>query len=1194
MQMQQMLQLQQQYPVAASQQQWQPQQQQIMHGAQQQQQQIVVSSSQYQQRQLQPQQQQIMPVSNQINGVHELQYQQLYYRQQQQQLLMDGNAYPASQIGTQLQFFTNQQQQIDQKQVKSQILFICLEARQWQGIVCDQYDGSFMYVRPGVNPISPDLEEGIDVVHSKFIYGGDNSRTISECYNGLFIFHVLGTELGRRYLRHSYSSSIGTDLKHDEQMLQQRTNHSAVLQELKQLIAEQEKNEHNKTDEPQQEGERRYELDAMQEMEKAESALEQSKQDLLDQQQLHEQQLTNLSDLERQKHQLDKPVHEIFTRLSEEMLSEETMANYYIDQAADDALSHLMSSLSVGGEDALKVISVMFSKATKCQRTHVSGSINDVQSKKRDVLVEKAKVEEECVRLTAEAEAKKERYKSIVEAKEKCGKVVQAIKATQDRLAAEAKAKAERERLARQLVHQRQGSSKRRKTSLIAKASASYWKEQQQQPKPTIIQQQVPQNEKTRQQQASELLSGINPSNAKQIRQKINELFSKKSDGTRCCDDVHRSQWKSFESRHKDDAQYHLLGTSQHKPRVAIGICDIEQEKQRHLKRMIARATNENTQQTGGRSYGAAYVNPHQQPALHPAIETDTISCGKEDIGHIIGNQVSTINDLQHRSSTNIQISRSSTNIQIDQQNYQVSITGPRQGIELAKAMKEQQQQPKPTIQQQVPQNEKTRQMLQQLPPSLRLPTYLHDLHTNLAKYNYNENTTIAAKIDSFKNSIHNSISALELSTGDLESFVKLVQLDGMDNPRSAQLLNKINTDDELKTEMYNNVERYGLSPFLDNSKSTKEIQKILVSGIVKGDSASSITKAIRDGNEKHNWAAPKFSSRPILDNPSTHSDPLAPIVATLARGSRDTKNCLTSQITKCFTTPHFLARIGVLPPNTQILLQAFGAYNIDRDEVYTARAISSFISFLLKTNRDRLVYLSVNEILRLGLPPEHIVPLVLVFINIHPNIKLLSAGELCMPFLDVVSRNFVRSLSEKLINDIFGGPRHPGLGLVGMPISEQKYTLDSKIIINGTTTTIKTYALSLLHDWRGSYRGSGIESLPIPSQIKEGISRGSSHPKAKTISIKVKELVDKLTTNYFKDNYSTLEQQVVNVDEVIDNEIIAAELPISIGKKKYVIIYLRDSKKDSKLDTIFELAASQFTICYASCTGIEVLVKWA
>ena len=460
-------QFQQQYPVA-SQQEWHPQQQQIMHGAQH----VVSSSQQYQQRQLQPQQQQIMRTSNQINGVHELQYQQLYYRQQQQQLLMDGGGYPASQIGTQLQFFTNQQQQIDQKQVKSQILFICLETRQWQRIVCDQYDGSFMYVRPGADPISPDLTEGIDVVHSQFIYGGDNSSTISECYNGLFIYHVLGTELGRRYLRHNYSSSIGTDLKqrqHDEQILQQRTNHTAVLQELKQIIAEQKKNEHNKTDEPQQDRDsdttsnsakrqrleqqpqqqedeslstaeqRRHEINAMQEVEKARSALEQSQQKLLEQKQLHEQQLANLSDLKQQKQQLDKPVHEIFAGISmETSQAMDDSNNDKINQVANDTLSHLMSSISIGGEDVLKVISVMFSKATKCQRTHVSGSIKDVQSKERDVLVEKAKAEEKYVRLTAEAKAKKERYKSIVKAKEECGKVVQAIKATQDRLAAEA------------------------------------------------------------------------------------------------------------------------------------------------------------------------------------------------------------------------------------------------------------------------------------------------------------------------------------------------------------------------------------------------------------------------------------------------------------------------------------------------------------------------------------------------------------------------------------------------------------------------------------------------------------------------------------------------------------------------------------------------------------------------------------
>ena len=75
---------------------------------------------------------------------------------------------------------------------------------------------------------------------------------------------------------------------------------------------------------------------------------------------------------------------------------------------------------------------------------------------------------------------------------------------------------------------------------------------------------------------------------------------------------------------------------------------------------------------------GRGYVNPYQQPQPQPIIEMETISCAKEDIGHIIGKKGVTINDLQRRSSCNIQI---------DQQNYQVSITGPRQGIELAKQM---------------------------------------------------------------------------------------------------------------------------------------------------------------------------------------------------------------------------------------------------------------------------------------------------------------------------------------------------------------------------------------------------------------------------------------------------------------------------------------------------------------------------
>mmetsp|Transcript_13492 Transcript_13492/g.25813 ORF Transcript_13492/g.25813 Transcript_13492/m.25813 type:complete len:547 (+) Transcript_13492:127-1767(+) len=65
--------------------------------------------------------------------------------------------------------------------------------------------------------------------------------------------------------------------------------------------------------------------------------------------------------------------------------------------------------------------------------------------------------------------------------------------------------------------------------------------------------------------------------------------------------------------------------------------------------------------------------------ASPPAImETDGFPCDKTDIGYIIGRKGATINDLQRRSNCSIQI---------DQQDCQVIITGPRQGIQMAKRM---------------------------------------------------------------------------------------------------------------------------------------------------------------------------------------------------------------------------------------------------------------------------------------------------------------------------------------------------------------------------------------------------------------------------------------------------------------------------------------------------------------------------
>jgi predicted RNA-binding protein YlqC (UPF0109 family) len=74
--------------------------------------------------------------------------------------------------------------------------------------------------------------------------------------------------------------------------------------------------------------------------------------------------------------------------------------------------------------------------------------------------------------------------------------------------------------------------------------------------------------------------------------------------------------------------------------------------------------------------------HPHRSffpvPTVRPAIETDTISCDRSHLGHIIGKRGSTIAQLQLQSSCNIQI---------DQANCIVYVTGPRHGIELTRRM---------------------------------------------------------------------------------------------------------------------------------------------------------------------------------------------------------------------------------------------------------------------------------------------------------------------------------------------------------------------------------------------------------------------------------------------------------------------------------------------------------------------------
>jgi len=498
------------------------------------------------------------------------------------------------------------------------------------------------------------------------------------------------------------------------------------------------------------------------------------------------------------------------------------------------------------------------------------------------------------------------------------------------------------------------------------------------------------------------------------------------------------------------------------------------------------------------------------------------------------------------------------------------------------------------------------------LSDSSKLTIYLHNQHTILSKYSKTpQNTAITEKstksLEAFKD-IPNCINALGLSTDVLESLDKVMKLEVIDEARSGSLFDAFQTQygtgakkinnlilPELKAESYNNVQRCKLSPFWDKSDCTINVRAILIGGLNNGDSASSITKSIRDGNEKHNWAAPKFSSRPILEEQSNENDTLAPIVGILARGSSGTGNNLTSQVVKCFTTSYLLVKTGILPSHTEISEQVFAAFDTDRDEVYDAQAVSSFISFLLKTPQKRLVYLSVNEILRVGLPPKDAVTLVLIFINIHPNIKLLSTSELGMPFLGVVLRNYEFYEGERLINQVFGGgAKLPGVKLVGYPDSELAYKLDAEITIdseyqvvtNGSNkTTIKKFAESLLKHLRDIEKQN-----KTVIQIEDGIKSGLSHPKAGSIGGNVCVIVDEVSTYHVTKDNLPLDQQPTNIDKVMDEKI-AAKLPINIGKKKYVIIYLRNTNIDQS-DSIFKLAADQFTICYAAGVARKLINK--
>ena len=72
------------------------------------------------------------------------------------------------------------------------------------------------------------------------------------------------------------------------------------------------------------------------------------------------------------------------------------------------------------------------------------------------------------------------------------------------------------------------------------------------------------------------------------------------------------------------------------------------------------------------------FPNPLLLPATSTMIETEIIPCARENIGHVIGRRGVTVNDLQWRSGCNIQL---------DRRGCKISISGSRQGIELAKNM---------------------------------------------------------------------------------------------------------------------------------------------------------------------------------------------------------------------------------------------------------------------------------------------------------------------------------------------------------------------------------------------------------------------------------------------------------------------------------------------------------------------------
>ena len=194
---------------------------------------------------------------------------------------------------------------------------------------------------------------------------------------------------------------------------------------------------------------------AEQAMKDAISTRDQVKQRMELQQLLHNQQLETVSGLEQQKERYGTSDTDIFARLSEDIDQAMDDNDGNIDQAADDNINHLMTGLSINEDNsnqredyAIKVAYTSLIKMVKRRRDRISSSIEKEQTEAQKILTEKNDAEAEYDRLTAETEAKEERYKIAVKAKEEHDQVIE-----QTRLAA---IEQERQLLQRRVQQRRQ------------------------------------------------------------------------------------------------------------------------------------------------------------------------------------------------------------------------------------------------------------------------------------------------------------------------------------------------------------------------------------------------------------------------------------------------------------------------------------------------------------------------------------------------------------------------------------------------------------------------------------------------------------------------------------------------------------------------------------------------------------------